>query len=116
MQQGFRNVRVQVSTPGYEGYGAGGRGGANATPMVKGLHEGAVFESLPYIRRALKLFERKPMADHELFFARARSAGLIDLIRQNFFKSGETVLFLHTGGQPALFAENYAAGWDSKIS
>src|SRR6202046_1377897 len=40
MQQGFRNVRVQVNTPGYEGYGAGGRGGANATPMVKGLHEG----------------------------------------------------------------------------
>src|SRR5208283_831051 len=26
MSQGFRNVRVQVSTPGYEGYGAGGRG------------------------------------------------------------------------------------------
>src|ERR1700712_643282 len=42
MQQGFRNVRVQVSTPGFEGYGAGGRGGANATPMVKGLHEGSV--------------------------------------------------------------------------
>jgi mannonate dehydratase len=46
-----------VNTPGYEGYGAGGRGGANATPMVKGLHEGSVFESQPYIRRALKLFE-----------------------------------------------------------
>jgi len=53
MQQGFRNVRVQVSTPGYEGYGAGGRG----TVPVKGLHEGAVFEPLPYVRRALKLFE-----------------------------------------------------------
>jgi len=57
MSQGFRNVRVQVNTPGYEGYGAGGRGGPNAVPMVKGLHEGSVFEPLPYIRRALKLFE-----------------------------------------------------------
>src|SRR5277367_344090 len=27
VSQGFRNVRVQVGTPGYEGYGAGGRGG-----------------------------------------------------------------------------------------
>ena len=53
MERGFRNVRVQVGVPGYEGYGAGG--GANS--MVKGLREGSVFEPLPYIRRALKLFE-----------------------------------------------------------
>ena len=53
-EQGIRHVRVQVGTPGYEGYGAGGRGGA----MVKGLRDtGAVFEPAPYIRRALKLFE-----------------------------------------------------------
>jgi mannonate dehydratase len=57
MEQGIRHVRVQVGTPGYEGYGAGGRGG-NAVPAVKGLRDtGAVFESAPYIRRALKLFE-----------------------------------------------------------
>ena len=36
------------------------------------------------------------------------AAGLIDLIRQGFFKKDETVLFWHTGGQPALFAEKYA--------
>jgi mannonate dehydratase len=53
VSQGFRNVRIQVNTPGYEGYGAGGRGG----PMVKGLHEGTVFEPLPYVKRALSLFQ-----------------------------------------------------------
>ena len=37
------------------------------------------------------------------------AAGLIDLIRKGFFKKDETVLFLHTGGQPALFADQYAA-------
>src|SRR5579863_6240836 len=42
MEQGFRNVRVQVGVPGMEGYG-GSRGGATAA--VKGLHEGPVFES-----------------------------------------------------------------------
>ncbi|MDX2203364.1 MAG: D-cysteine desulfhydrase [Hyphomicrobiaceae bacterium] len=31
-------------------------------------------------------------------------AGLIGLIRQGFFKSTDTVLFLHTGGSSALFA------------
>jgi D-cysteine desulfhydrase family pyridoxal phosphate-dependent enzyme len=36
------------------------------------------------------------------------AAGLIDLIRKGFFKKDETVLFLHTGGQPALFAAEYA--------
>jgi len=36
------------------------------------------------------------------------AAGMIDLIRKGFFKKNETVLFLHTGGQPALFADQYA--------
>jgi 1-aminocyclopropane-1-carboxylate deaminase/D-cysteine desulfhydrase-like pyridoxal-dependent ACC family enzyme len=33
---------------------------------------------------------------------------MIDLIRQGLFRKDETVLFWHTGGQPALFAEKYA--------
>jgi D-cysteine desulfhydrase family pyridoxal phosphate-dependent enzyme len=36
------------------------------------------------------------------------AAGMIDLIRKGFFKKNETLLFLHTGGQPALFADQYA--------
>lgn len=36
------------------------------------------------------------------------AAGMIDLIRKGFFKKDETVLFWHTGGLPALFAEPYA--------
>ncbi len=31
-------------------------------------------------------------------------AGLIDLVTQGFFKSDETVILLHTGGAPGLFA------------
>jgi len=31
-------------------------------------------------------------------------AGLIDLVRKGFFKKEETVLFVHTGGSPALYA------------
>lgn len=37
------------------------------------------------------------------------ATGMIDLIRQGFFKEKERVLFWHTGGVPALFAEPYAS-------
>jgi len=35
------------------------------------------------------------------------AAGMIDLIRNGFFRKDESILFWHTGGQPALFAEKY---------
>ena len=34
-------------------------------------------------------------------------AGLIDLVRNGFFKKRERVLFWHTGGTPGLFADQY---------
>jgi 1-aminocyclopropane-1-carboxylate deaminase/D-cysteine desulfhydrase-like pyridoxal-dependent ACC family enzyme len=34
-------------------------------------------------------------------------AGLIDLIRSDFFSARQQVLFWHTGGAPALFADRY---------
>ncbi|EAX46512.1 pyridoxal phosphate-dependent enzymes, D-cysteine desulfhydrase family [Thermosinus carboxydivorans Nor1] len=41
-------------------------------------------------------------------------AGLIDLIRQGYFKKGQKVLFVHTGGSPALYAYTRTF-YDSKI-
>jgi len=35
------------------------------------------------------------------------AAGLMDLARKGFFRPGETILFWHTGGTPALFADIY---------
>jgi D-cysteine desulfhydrase len=32
------------------------------------------------------------------------AAGLIDLVRKGAFPKGSNVLFLHTGGSPALYA------------
>ncbi len=59
-------------------------------------------------RRAVRLFaETEGLLLDPVYTGRA-AAGLIDLIRKGFFKKGETVLFWHTGGQPALFAEKYA--------
>jgi D-cysteine desulfhydrase family pyridoxal phosphate-dependent enzyme len=39
------------------------------------------------------------------------AAGLVDLIKQGKFSNKETVLFWHTGGTPALFADRYQEVW-----
>ena len=55
-------------------------------------------------REAIHLFaEHEGLLLDPVYTGRA-AAGMIDLIRKGFFKKNETVLFLHTGGQPALFA------------
>jgi D-cysteine desulfhydrase family pyridoxal phosphate-dependent enzyme len=59
-------------------------------------------------RQAIHLFAKwEGLLLDPVYTARA-AAGMIDLIRSGLFKKGETVLFLHTGGQPALFANKYA--------
>jgi len=58
MEQGFRHVRVQASTPGLAGYGATGTR-ANAAPgeAIGPTNPGAIWESSPYVRMVPKLFE-----------------------------------------------------------
>jgi mannonate dehydratase len=67
MERGFRHVRVQMSTPGYAGYGARTAPGAT-TPMPGGVTGApgdaigptapkAIWESAPYVRMVPKLFE-----------------------------------------------------------
>ena len=58
MEQGFRHVRVQVSTPGYAGYGARGTTASGAaTEAIGPTNPGAVWESAPYVRLVPKMFE-----------------------------------------------------------
>jgi D-cysteine desulfhydrase family pyridoxal phosphate-dependent enzyme len=60
-------------------------------------------------RKAIHLFATCEGLLLDPVYTGRAAAGLIDLIRKGFFKKDETVLFLHTGGQPALFADQYAA-------
>jgi len=56
---------------------------------------------------ALRLFiQREGLLIDPVYTGRA-AGGMIDLIRRGFFSPAETVLFWHTGGTPALFAEKY---------
>lgn len=58
-------------------------------------------------REALELFgSLEGLALDPVYTGRA-AAGMIDLVRKGFFRKEEVVLFWHTGGGPALFADRY---------
>jgi D-cysteine desulfhydrase family pyridoxal phosphate-dependent enzyme len=59
-------------------------------------------------REAVRLFASTEGLLLDPVYTGRAAAGLIDLIHKGFFKKGETVLFWHTGGQPALFADKYS--------
>ena len=60
-------------------------------------------------REAVHLFAQNEGLLLDPVYTGRAAAGMIDLIRKGFFKKDETVLFWHTGGQPALFAEKYSS-------
>jgi D-cysteine desulfhydrase len=53
---------------------------------------------------AVKLFARTEAILLDPVYSGKAAAGLIDLLRQGQFPAGANVLFLHTGGSPALYA------------
>jgi D-cysteine desulfhydrase len=56
---------------------------------------------------AIDLFARYEGLLLDPVYTGRAAAGMIDLIRRGIIQKNETVLFWHTGGQPALFAEKY---------
>ena len=59
-------------------------------------------------REAIRLFATCEGLLLDPVYTGRAAAGMIDSIRKGVFKKDESVLFLHTGGQPTLFADNYA--------
>lgn len=60
-------------------------------------------------REAIRLFARNEGLLLDPVYTSRAAAGMVDLIRKGFFQPDARVLFWHTGGQPALFADKYAA-------
>ena len=58
---------------------------------------------------AIEMFARHEGLLLDPVYTGRAAAGLIDLIRAGFFSPSDTVMFLHTGGTPALFAGRYQA-------
>jgi D-cysteine desulfhydrase len=55
-------------------------------------------------REAIRLMARCEGIILDPVYAGRAFGALVDLIRTGAFKKGETILFWHTGGAPALFA------------
>jgi D-cysteine desulfhydrase len=53
---------------------------------------------------AVRIFARTEGILLDPVYTGKAAAGLLDLIRKGYFKKGERVLFLHTGGAPGLYA------------
>ena len=58
-------------------------------------------------REAIHLFARYEGLLLDPVYTGRAAGGMIDLIRKGFFGKGDTILFWHTGGTPALFADAY---------
>jgi D-cysteine desulfhydrase family pyridoxal phosphate-dependent enzyme len=58
-------------------------------------------------KEAIQLFARTEGILLDPVYTGRAAAGLIDLIRKDYFNREDVVLFWHTGGTPALFAERY---------
>lgn len=58
---------------------------------------------------AIKLFAVNEGLLLDPVYTGRAAAGMIGLIRQGYFKPTDRILFWHTGGTPALFAEPYAS-------
>jgi len=56
---------------------------------------------------AINIFARQEGLLLDPVYTGRAAGGLLDLIQKGFFKRKESVLFWHTGGTPALFAEKY---------
>jgi D-cysteine desulfhydrase len=58
----------------------------------------------PGMVEAVKLLARTEAVLLDPVYTGKAMAGLIDQVRRGFFKKGENVVFVHTGGSPALYA------------
>jgi len=76
--------------------------------LVNGDYSSAGYGVLtPAEKEAILLFARQEAILLDPVYTGRAAAGMLDLIQQGFFKPEEKVLFWHTGGTPALFAEPY---------
>ena len=56
---------------------------------------------------AIQTFARSEGLVLDPVYTGRAAAGMLDLIRKNTFRTDESILFWHTGGVPALFADRY---------
>ena len=59
----------------------------------------------PGMIEAVQLLARTEAILLDPVYSGKAMAGMIDLVRKGYFKKGQRVLFLHSGGVPGLYAQ-----------
>ena len=67
----------------------------------------------PECLEAIRLAARQEGLVLDPIYTGKAMAGLIDLVRRGVLKRGQTVVFFHTGGSPAIFAFEELFAWDA---
>lgn len=70
----------------------------------------------PQMKEAVVLLARTEGILLDPVYTGKAMAGLLDLVKKGFFRSEETVVFLHTGGIPALFADTQAPEFHTELA
>lgn len=87
--------------------------GSNKTITADAVHVSADYLGDGYGKpgvleiNAIRTFSRMEGILLDPVYTSRAAGGLLDLAARGYFKTGQTVLFWHTGGSPALFAEAY---------
>ena len=78
----------------------------DSVPLIERTYVGAAYaKPTPESIEAARLVARNEGLVLDPVYSSKAMAGLIDLVRQGQWGRGEHVVFLHTGGMPALWAE-----------
>jgi D-cysteine desulfhydrase len=77
----------------------------NHVPLIEGRYVGPGYaRSMPECADAIRCLARAEGLLLDPVYTGKAFAGLLDLVRNNLLGGNEPVIFLHTGGAPALFA------------
>ncbi len=76
----------------------------DATQIIEGYAGSAYGMPTEQMREAVRLAARLEGLILDPVYTGKAMAGLIDLVRQGRFAADQTIVFLHTGGMPGLFA------------
>jgi 1-aminocyclopropane-1-carboxylate deaminase/D-cysteine desulfhydrase-like pyridoxal-dependent ACC family enzyme len=83
------------------------------------IHENYVFgaynNAVPEIREAVEYMARREGILLDPCYTGKAFYGLRDLVRKGVIRPGETVVFLHTGGQPGVNGPNHRKAWEAGL-
>ncbi|MGD2078623.1 MAG: pyridoxal-phosphate dependent enzyme, partial [Chloroflexota bacterium] len=107
--KGFPGSIARLASEVSAFFGSPRRFAAADVPLIEGRYVGQGYASPTAAgKQAIQLLARSEAIMLDPIYTAKAMAGLLDLIASGTFGPGERVLFLHTGGEPGLWAGQWA--------